>query len=97
MADSDGSPQRDDRHHRRSRSRSPASPKWTAETLAEREERRLAEAAVLVGPPPPAREPEPAEVTAPPPEQQALPPRPGRGPQTRRKRRTQPQRATPRP
>ena len=65
MADSDGSPQRDDRHHRRSRSRSPASPEWTGETLAEREERRLAEAAVLVGPPPPAREPEPAEVTAP--------------------------------
>ena len=54
MADSDGSPQRDDRHHRRSRSRSPVSP-----------ERRLAEAALLVGPPPPAQEPEPAEVTAP--------------------------------
>ena len=65
MADSDGSPQRDDRHHRRSCSRSPASPEWTGETLAEREERRLAEAAVLVGPPPPAREPEPAEMTAP--------------------------------
>ena len=65
MADSDGSPQRDDRHHRWSRSRSPASPEWTGETLAEREERRLAEAAVLVGQPPPAREPEPAEVTAP--------------------------------
>ena len=67
MADSDGSPQRDDRHHRRSRSRSPASsPEWTGETLAEREERRLAEAAVLVGPQPPtaAREPEPAEMTA---------------------------------
>ena len=65
MADSNGSPQRDDRHHRRSRSRSPASPEWTGETLAEREERRLAEAAVLVRPPPPARQPEPAEVTAP--------------------------------
>ena len=65
MADSDGSPQRDDRHQRRSRSRSPASPEWTGETLAEREERRLAEAAVLVGPPPPAQEPEPAEMTAP--------------------------------
>ena len=65
MADSDGSPQGDDRHHRRSRSRSPASsPEWTGETLAEREERRLAEAAVLVGAPPPAREPEPAEMTA---------------------------------
>ena len=65
MADSDGSPQRDDRHHRRSCSRSPASPEWMGETLAERDERRLAEAAVLVGPPPPARGPEPAEVTAP--------------------------------
>ena len=66
MADSDGSPQRDDRHHRRSRSRSPvSSPEWTGETLAEREERRLAEAAVLVGPPPPAREPGPAETAAP--------------------------------
>ena len=74
MADSDCSPQRDDRHHRRSRSRSPASLKWTGETLAEREERRLAEAAVLVRPPPPAREPEPDEVTAP-----AAPPR-GRAP-----------------
>ena len=66
MADSDGSPQRDDRHHRRSRSRSPvSSPEWTGETLAEREERRLAEAAVLVGPPPPAREPGPAGTAAP--------------------------------
>ena len=65
ITDSDGSPQRDDRHHRRSHSRSPASPEWTGETLAEREERKLAEAAVLVGPPPPAQEPEPAEVTAP--------------------------------
>ena len=65
MADSDGSPQQEDRHHRRSRSRSPVSPEWTGETPAEREERRLAEAAVLVGPPPPAQEPEPSEVTAP--------------------------------
>ena len=66
MADSDGSLQRDDRHHRRSRSRSPvSSPEWTGETLAEREERRLAEAAVLVGPPPPAREPGPAGTAAP--------------------------------
>ena len=97
MADSDGSPQRDDRHHRRSRSRSPASPEWTGETLAEHEERRLAEAAVLVGPPPPAREPEPAEMTAPA-AQAASPAAPPReGAQTRRKRRPQPQRATPRP
>ena len=65
MADSDGSLGRDDRHHRRSRSRSPvSSPEWTGETLAEREERRLAEAAV-VGPPLPAREPGPAETAAP--------------------------------
>ena len=66
MADYDGSPQRDDRHHRRSRSRSSvSSPEWSGETPAEREERRLAEAAVLVGPQPPAREPGPAETTAP--------------------------------
>ena len=77
LADSDGSPQRDDRHHRRSRSRSPVSPEWTGETPAERKERRLAEAALLVGPPagqprvasadtgPSTQEPEPAEVTAP--------------------------------
>ena len=77
MADSDGSPQQDDRDHRWSRSRSPVSPEWTGETPAEREERRLAEAAVLVGPPagqprvasadtgPSTQEPEPAEVTTP--------------------------------
>ena len=77
MADSDGSPQRDDCHHRRSRSRSPVSPEWTGETPTEREEWRLAEPAVLVGPPagqpraasantrPSTQEPEPAKVTAP--------------------------------
>ena len=77
MADSDGSPRRDDRHHRRSRSRFPVSPEWAGETPAEREERRLAEAAVLVGPPaeqpraasgdarPSTQEPGPAEMTAP--------------------------------
>ena len=77
MADSDGSPKRDDRHHRRSRSGSPVSPKWAGETPAEREERRLAEAAVLAGLPAGQRraasadtgpwtlELEPAEVTAP--------------------------------
>ena len=43
MSDSDGSPQRDDRHHRRSRSRSPVSPAGAGETPAEREERWLAE------------------------------------------------------
>ena len=77
MSDSDGSPQRDDRHHHRSRSRSPVSPGCAAETLAEREERRLAEAAMPVGPPagqpraasadtgPSTRGPPPAEETAP--------------------------------
>ena len=50
MSDFDGSPQRDDRHHRRSGSRSPFSPGCAGETLAEREERRLAEAAVPVSP-----------------------------------------------
>ena len=77
MSDSDGSPQRDDRLHRRSRSRSPVSPDWAGETPAEGEERRLAEAAVPVGPPAgqtgaasadtglSTKEPEPAEVTAP--------------------------------
>ena len=51
MSDSDGSPQQDDRHHCRSRSRSPISPKWPGETPAAREEQGLAEAAVPVGPP----------------------------------------------
>ena len=51
ISDSDGSLQRDDRHHRRSRSRSPVSPGCAGETLAEREERRLAEAVVPVRPP----------------------------------------------
>ena len=51
MSDSNGPPQRDDRHQRRSRSRSPVSPGGAGETLAEREERRLAEAAVPFGPP----------------------------------------------
>ena len=51
MSDSDGSPKQDERHHRRSRSRSPVSPGCAGETLEEREERRLAEAAVPGGPP----------------------------------------------
>ena len=51
MSDSDGSPQRNDRHHRPSRYRFPVSLGFAGETPAEREERRLAEAAVLVGPP----------------------------------------------
>ena len=77
MADSNGSPQRDDRHHRRSRPRSPVSLEWAGETPVEGEKRRLTEAAVLVGPPagqpraasadtgPSTQESEPAEVTAP--------------------------------
>ena len=76
MSGSDGSPQRDDRHHRRSRSRSPVSPEGAGETPAEREGWWLAEAAVPVGPPagqpraasadtgPSTKGPEPAEVTA---------------------------------
>ena len=52
MSDSDGSPQQDDRHHRRSRSRSPVSQGYAGEASAEREERQLAEAVVPVGPPP---------------------------------------------
>ena len=51
MSDSDGSPQTDACHHRRPRSRSPVSPGCAGETLAEREERRLAEAAMPVAPP----------------------------------------------
>ena len=77
MSDSDGSCQRDDRHHRRSGSRSPVSPGCAGETLAEREQRRLAEAVISVGPPaehtgaapidcePPAPEPVPAGEAAP--------------------------------
>ena len=51
MSHSAGSPQQDHRHHRRSCSRSPVSPGCARETPDKREERRLAEAAVLVGPP----------------------------------------------
>ena len=69
--------QRDDRQRHRSRSCSPVSPEGVGATHGEREERWLAEAAMLVGPPagqPRAasadtglstQEPEPAEVTAP--------------------------------
>ena len=48
MSDSDGSPQRDNRHHRQSCSRSRVSPGCPGETPVEREERQLAEAAILV-------------------------------------------------
>ena len=51
MSESDGSPERVDRHHRRSRSRYPVSPECAGETPAEREKRRLAEAAVPIEPP----------------------------------------------
>ena len=77
QSDSDGSPQLDERHDRRSRSRSPVSPGYAGETLAELEERRLAEAAVQVGQPagepraapadpkPSTKGPAPTEETAP--------------------------------
>ena len=106
MADSDGSPQRYDRHQRQSRSRSPVSPKGAGETPAEREERWLVEAAVPVGPP--AEQPraasadtglstQPAEVTAPaaPTASPAAPPR--EGAPDGGERRPQPKLATPRP
>ena len=51
MSDSDGSPQRDDRHNRQFRSCSPLSPAFAGGVLAKREEQRLAGAAVPVGPP----------------------------------------------
>ena len=51
MSDSDGSVQRDDRNHRRSRSRSPVFLGYAGETITEREERWLAEASVPVGQP----------------------------------------------
>ena len=97
MPNSDGSPQQDDRHHRWSRSGSPVCPEWTGDTPAEREERRLGEAAVLVGPPPPAREPEPAEVTAPATQAASPAAPPQEGARDAQERRPQPQRATPRP
>ena len=77
VSDSDGSPEQNDRHHRCSRSRSPVSPGYAGETLAEQEERRLAEAVVPVGPPagqpwaasadtgPSTQGPVPAELTTP--------------------------------
>ena len=109
MSDSDGSPQPDDRHNRPSRFRSPVSPGCAVETLEEREEQRLAEAAVPVRPP--AGQPRLASADTgsqprglsrprrppPPPKQQALPPRPGREPQAHRGLRPQPQQAAPRP
>ena len=77
MSDSDGSPNQDGGHHRQSRSRSPVPPACAGETTAEREELRLAEAAVLVrpaeeqpqaapsNPEPPAPVPVPAREAAP--------------------------------
>ena len=109
MADSDGSAQRDDRHHRQSCSRSPASPEWTGETPAEREDLRLAEAAVLVGLPagqpraasadtgPSTQEPEPAEVTAPAAQAAGPTAPPWEGAPDAGERRPQPQGATPQP
>ena len=92
MSDSDNTRQWDNRHHRRSRSRSPVSAVYTGETLAEREQRRLAEAVVPVGPPAkqpqaapndpesPDQEPVPAREAAPAAQSAALPPRPRRSP-----------------
>ena len=51
MSDSDGSPKRDERHHRRSRSRSSVSPGWPGEILLERGVRQLAGAAIFIGQP----------------------------------------------
>ena len=109
MSDSDGSPQRDDRHHRRSRSRSPVSPGCAEETLAEREERRLAEAVVPASRPPssskrplttPSRQPGspgwPGRLP-PPLRPQPLPPRPRRGPRMRKGLRPRPVKAAPQP
>ena len=67
MSDSDGSLQRDDLHHRRSRSRSPVSSGCVAETPGEREERRLAEVAVPVGLPPGQLPAAPSDPEPPPP------------------------------
>ena len=50
MSDSDGSPQRGDRHHTRSRSRSPVFPGCAGEIPAEREERQLVVTEVPLGP-----------------------------------------------
>ena len=109
MSDSDGSPQRDDRHHRRSRSRSPISPGCAGETLAQREERWLAEAALPVGPParPPQAAPadpglpvrSPRRPRRPPPPlcPRLLPPHPRRGPRIHRELRLRPRQAAPRP
>ena len=77
MSDSDVSPKQDERNHCQSRSHSPVSPGYAGETLAERKERALAEAAVPVEPPggrpwaapadpePPAQESVPAGEAAP--------------------------------
>ena len=77
MSDSDGSPGRDDCHHRQPRSAPPSPQDLWGKLHAEREERQLAEAAVPVGPPalqpraapsnpePPAPDPAPAGEDAP--------------------------------
>ena len=94
MSDSDGSRQRYNRLHRWSISRSPVSPGCAGEIPAQREERRLAEAAVLVGPaglpqapsnpkPPAPNQCRPGK-PPPLPRPLPLPPRPRVGTQTRR-------------
>ena len=109
MSDSAGPLQRDDRNHRRSRSRSPVSPGYAGETPAEREERQLADAAIPVRPPaerpqaapndpkPPSQEPVPAREAALPPRLLRLPPRPQGGAQMGKKLRLPPRPAAPRP
>ena len=71
MSDFDGSPQRNDHHHRQSRSRSAVSPGCAGKTLAERDEQRLAEVSVPVGPP--ARQPRAAPANPGPPAQEPVP------------------------
>ena len=64
MSDSDGSPQRNDRHHRRYRSRSPVSPGYAA-AGGGHGARRATGGAAPANPEPPAQEPAPAEEAAP--------------------------------
>ena len=109
MSDSDGPPQRDNRHHRRSRPRFPVSPRCTGETPAEREERLLAQAAVPVGLPaeqpkaapydtePLAPEPAPAGEAAPAAQAAAPAAPPPGGPRMRKGPQPPPLPAAPRP
>ena len=110
MSDSDGSLQRDNRHHRWSRSRFPVSPGCAGDSLAAREERRLAEAVVPVrprtgqpwaapaNPKLPAEEPRPAEEPPSSPfRPRPLQPHPWVGARVHRQLRPRPRQAKPRP